>query len=269
MPELPEVETIVRDLAPVVTGRRIRSLAVLDRKLASASLRRVHGRVIQSVNRIGKEIVFDLGRNCRKKSPLWLCVHLRMTGRLVYTEESAQTRQKFLRARIDLDQGRLLFIDLRRFGIMRLLTDLTGAFPTGIEPLSEGFTARKLGELLAGSTAEIKPWLLRQDKIVGLGNIYASEILFAARIAPDRAASSLNATETKRLYNNTRRVLNRAIKYCGTTFSDFQGGHGQSGRFRRMLKVYGREGKTCFRCGGEILRLAQQGRSTFFCPDCQ
>lgn len=269
MPELPEVETVARGLSPLLVGRRVKKLEVFDQKLAVKPRQLPRNRAIQSVQRHGKEIVLDLCDTAARPARLWLCVHLRMTGRLIWMPPPYSPPERHLRARIALDQGDLLFIDARRFGTLRLLHDLTDAFPPGLEPLSPEFTPTIMAGLLGQSTQEIKPWLLRQDRLVGLGNIYASEILFAAKISPLRPAGSLSKAETRRLHNNTRRILERAIKYCGTTFSDFQDGRGQSGRFRRFLKVYGRDGAACRRCGQPIERIVQQGRSTFYCPSCQ
>lgn len=269
MPELPEVETVARDLAQCVAGKRIRRLEIFDPKLTINPAQFPRDRVIRSVTRIGKEVVFDLSAHTGKTRALWLSVHLRMTGRLIYTEETNSAETRHVRAIIILDRGSVLFKDSRRFGTMRLLTSLDKAFTGGLDPLSCAFSARKLAELLNGSRQEIKPWLLRQDRLVGFGNIYASEALFAARIAPDRTAESLTAPEIRRLYTNTRRLFARAIKYCGTTISDFQNGRGQDGGFRRFLKVYGRENRPCRRCGELIIRRVQQGRSTYHCPSCQ
>jgi len=268
MPELPEVETIVRGLAPLVGGCRVRKLKVYDPKLTIQPGQLPRGRIIHDVTRVGKEIIIDVSHKTGRKKPLWLCIHLRMTGRLIWSD-SPPTDTRHLRARLFLDRGNLLFFDSRRFGVLRLLTTLDNAFTNGIDPLSENFTVARLTELLADSRQEIKPWLLRQDRLVGFGNIYASEVLFAARLAPDRIAASLNPAEIKRLHSNTRRLLERAIKYCGTTFSDFLDGRGQSGGFRRLLKVYGREDQPCRRCKQPIICLVQQGRSTFYCPRCQ
>ncbi len=269
MPELPEVETVVRGLAPVLEGRKIHKLEVFDNKLAVRPRQLPRGRIITRVFRHGKEIVIDLSLKAKRNRPLWLCVHLRMTGRLIWNPPPYAPPERHLRARVSLDHGNLLFIDTRRFGTMRVLDSLENAFAAGLDPFSPEFTAAKLADLLHGSTQEIKPWLLRQDRLVGLGNIYASEILFAAKISPARPGGSLNRTEMRRLHGHTRRVLQRAIKYCGTTFSDFQDSRGQSGGFRRLLKVYGREDAPCRRCGQPIEKLVQQGRSTFFCPVCQ
>ena len=124
-------------------------------------------------------------------------------------------------------------------------------------------------ELLGTSAQPLKAWLLRQDRLVGLGNIYASEILHAARLSPFAGAGSLNGREVRRLHSATRRILQRAIRNCGTTFSDFQDARGASGSYQRLLAVYGRDGEGCRRCRATIERVVQQQRSTFYCPGCQ
>jgi formamidopyrimidine-DNA glycosylase len=145
---------------------------------------------------------------------------------------------------------------------------LADAQPAGAEPLAEDFTARSLADLLAGSRQNIKAWLLRQDRLVGLGNIYASEILHAARISPLRQAGSLDRADVGRLYRAKRRILRHAIEQRGTTFSDFQGTDGRTGGFRRYLAVFARAGAPCRRCKTPIERIVQNGRSTFYCPTC-
>jgi formamidopyrimidine-DNA glycosylase len=269
MPELPEVETVVRGLAPLLVGRKVRKLEVLDPKLDLHPSRLPRNRMIRRVHRHGKEIIIDLSQRGKPQKPLWLCVHLRMTGKLIWTPPPSAPPERHLRARIALDRGDLLFVDARRFGTMRLMSDLAGAFPPGLDPLAPEFTPAALADLLEQSIQAIKPWLLRQDRLIGLGNIYASEILFAAKIPPTRPAGSLTPDEIRRLHRHTRHLLERAIKYCGTTFSDFRDERGRSGRFRRFLKVYGREDDPCRRCGRPVQRLVQQGRSTFCCPACQ
>ena len=187
-----------------------------------------------------------------------------------------RTEPRHLRARFKLDGGALLFYDPRRFGTLEVVpadaaqpgapAELQGA---GVDPLGSAFTKAKLATLLEGSRQALKPWLMRQDKLAGIGNIYASEILFAARLHPERLAGSLDSGETTRLHAEIKRVLKAAIKHCGTTFSDFQDAHGAPGGFRRLLKVYGREGQACRACGALVQRVVQQQRGTFYCPACQ
>ncbi len=276
MPELPEVETVARQLAPLVEGRRVERVRLLD-----PLLRRVRGwrapagspgAGVARVFRHGKQVLFELRpngarRRARGESPLWLAVHLRMTGRLSVARRVPRERAH-LRAIFRLDDGVVLFHDVRRFGTIRWLKDPEDAAPGAIDPTTPAFTPASLASLLGTSRQEIKPWLLRQDRIVGLGNIYASEILHLARIAPIRPAGSLDRAERRRLHDATRRVLERAIENCGTTFSDFQDAYGVTGSYQELLSVYGREGEPCPRCGEPVVRLVQQQRSTFWCPGC-
>ena len=270
MPELPEVETVVRQLAPLVVGRSVRRLEIFDPKLqvAHADADAVAGRMIKRVERLGKQILIHLTDKKKSADPLWLCVHLRMTGRLIWSLAPGPVRPP-LRARLRLDKGYILFKDARRFGTLRLLDSLERAHPGGLEPLSEAFTSATLAALLAGSRQEIKPWLLRQDRLVGLGNIYASESLFDARLSPHRLAGSLTREEIGRLRRAILSILRRGIAHGGTTIADFENARGKSGGFQKMLKVYARTGQPCRRCGAIIRRFVQQGRGTFDCPHCQ
>lgn len=268
MPELPEVETVARQLAPLVEGRRILGVRIIDPKLEHPALRAdLPGARVLDCRRMGKQVVLRLhtARGHRR----WLCIHLRMTGRLQVLRAPPETRALPLRALLPMDRGCLVFADPRRFGTLRLVDRRAAAASAGREPLSRGFSAEILGSLLGRSRQAIKPWLLRQDRVAGLGNIYASEILFSARLAPDRPAGSLDAAETRRLHRAIRRVLRAAIAACGTTFSDFQDARGVEGSYARYLNVYGREGEPCRRCGTPVNRTVQQQRATFWCPRCQ
>jgi len=270
MPELPEVETVARQLAPLLCGRRVRRIEILDPRLGTVDARRIRGRRIRAVSRLGKQVALELAGRKAGDGTLWLAFHLRMTGRLVFDGAAETNGSKHLRAVLVLDRGSLFFLDARRFGVLRLCRSPEEVAPTGLDPLSDGFIPRALAALLAGSGQEIKPWLLRQDRLAGIGNIYASEILFAARIHPRRRAGSLSPAEARRLCASARRVLRRAVEHGGTTFSDFRDADGRTGSFQKFLAVYGREGEGCRRrCRGRIERAAQHGRSTFFCPRCQ
>ncbi|MCX7016703.1 MAG: bifunctional DNA-formamidopyrimidine glycosylase/DNA-(apurinic or apyrimidinic site) lyase [Candidatus Sumerlaeota bacterium] len=270
MPELPEVETIVSQLAPRLCGRVVRSFDVLDAKLKPLEGTAVVGRVVRQVIRRGKMALFELITAEDEVGALWLAVHLRMTGRLIWAERSASMeREGKPRLRIAFDHGTLSFFDVRRLGVASLFRSLEEAAPTGLEPLERRFTARGLSRLLQGGRQPIKPWLMNQGRVAGIGNIYASEILFASGIDPRRPADSLNQNEIRRLHAQTRRVLRRAIRCCGVTFSDFQDSEGRVGSYQKYLRVYGRAGEPCRMCGTPIQRIVQQQRSTFFCPKCQ
>lgn len=265
MPELPEVETVARQLNQSVPGSRVRAVEVIDPKYVPLGLEALAGLRFDGAERIGKRVLLSLHRG---KQSLLLAVHLRMTGRLIWAATAAAA-PPYARVRIFTDKGTLWFCDLRRFGVLELLAERPGAEAGGLEPLGPGFTVEALAGLLQGARGEIKPWLLRQDKIAGLGNIYASEILFAARVSPQKPAGKLDALDIDALQRHTTRILKLAVRNCGTTFSDFQDSRGEVGGYKRFLKVYQREGQPCPDCGSLIARLVQQQRSTFYCPHCQ
>ena len=268
MPELPEVETVARQLAPQIVGRTIRGLEILDPRLRDGPTPRVARRRIVDVTRSGKRVLIGLAPG-PYSTPLWLAVHLRMTGRLLWRARRAGPSPDHLRARLTLDRGMLLFADTRRFGTWSWYRRLEDTAPAGIDPLSAELTLEKLEEMTRDSTQNLKAWLLRQDRLVGLGNIYASEILHSARLSPLRPAGSLERKELRRLRSSTRRILERAIRNCGTTFSDFQDTRGLEGSYQQYLAVYDRTGEGCTRCREPIERIVQQQRSTFYCPACQ
>jgi len=262
MPELPEVETIARQLAPLLEGRRVIRVEVLDDRLAldAAGL---SGFSVKRILRIGKRLAVEL-----EAGPC-LRFDLRMTGRLTWSPNGAEFCRERLRAVVTLEDGRLLFHDIRRLGEVILCDSLDAARPAGVEPLDPSLTPEKLSELIAGSRQPLKVWLLRQDRLTGIGNIYASEIPFAAGLRPDRPVSELTPPERVKLLNAIRAVLTEAIAHRGTTFSDYRDGRGEPGSHQRHLRVYGRKDEVCPRCGGRITRIVQRQRSTFFCPECQ
>jgi formamidopyrimidine-DNA glycosylase len=270
LPELPEVETVARQLAPLLRGRVLRRIETLDPLLVVANRHAARGCAVRNVTREGKQVSFLLGPPAAAAPSCRLLCHLRMTGRLIWIA-AGETRHgtRHVRARLCFDGGCLLFVDPRRFGTLRVLPGATPAGPAALDPVSAACTAAALRRLLRGSRQELKAWLLRQDRLVGLGNIYASEILFTARLHPRRAAGSLDGSEVRALHRAVRAVLRRAIRHGGTTFSDFGDTHGLPGRFQRILSVYGRDGAACRRCGATVARIVQQGRSTFLCPRCQ
>ena len=272
MPELPEVETVARQLAPWATGRSIARLRFHDSRLRVGRTPTVKGRTIRDVRRIGKQVVLELGPAKADNRPLWLAVHLRMTGILLWSPDGPDATRPYLRATIELKppgSGAVLFVDTRRFGTFRWYRDPSRILGSAVDPLSEELTVARMRKLLQGSRQNLKAWLLRQDRLVGLGNIYAAEILHDCELSPLRHGDSLDANETRRLRTATRKILRRAIRNCGTTFSDFQDARGVEGSYQQFLAVYGREGQPCPRCGEPILRIVQQQRSTFYCAGCQ
>jgi formamidopyrimidine-DNA glycosylase len=286
MPELPEVETVVRQLAGVLPKQSCCSSTIVDKKIEPFSGLVLRGACVSEVFRLGKQIVISFLPRVRRKEKVFLVVHLRMTGRLlwlpkrsggeskvsstrIFVNEMRLSETQHLRAKLSFEQGDLLFLDVRRFGTFRLVWDLGCVSPKGIDPLALDFTVWTFREMLRLSRQEIKQFLLRQDKIVGLGNIYACEALFRAKISPQRMACSLVERESLLLHRAIINLLKQAIKNCGTTFSDFQNSDGAKGGFQKFLQVYQRDGQPCRRCKSEILRIVQQGRGTFYCPRCQ
>lgn len=269
MPELPEVETVARQLNQAIAGRRIKHVEIHDAKLCIDSSR-LAGCRIEGVGRRGKRVILELIPHRQRRIALWLCVHLRMTGRLLWRPQG--DRRDIVpkpRAVFELDRGKLYFADTRRFGTLEVCDRQADVLPAGVDPLSPELDSERLRMLIAGSPTPLKTWLLRQDRLVGIGNIYASEICFSARLNPRRPAGSLSLGEISRLLQAIRRVLRAAIRHCGTTFSDFQDSTGEMGGYAKYLKVYGRKGQPCRVCGTLIEQAVQQQRSTFWCPNCQ
>ncbi len=271
MPELPEVETVARGLCASLVGctiadvevRWVRSLIPPD---ATAFARHLIGQTITHVGRRGKWIVMALSGNKT------LLVHLRMTGRLVI-ESGERSDDPHLRVLFLLDDGRRLhFSDQRKFGRLWLVDDASEALgDLGPEPLAEDFTAARLQEMLSRRRGRIKPLLLNQRFLVGLGNIYTDEALWRAGIHPLRQADTLTPAEVQRLHRAIRAVLRAAIAGGGTTLADaaYQQADGRAGEFAGQLMVYGREGLGCPRCGTAIERMRVGQRGTHFCPHCQ
>ena len=282
MPELPEVEIVARQLKPLLEDREILALRVFDKKLSHLSRSRLKSWHVEEVYRRGKLVIIALKKRSAKK---YFAIHLRMSGRLIWSDskssgdeylsfymsgsKDAEKLTKHVRFVIEFKDGILSFVDTRRFGTAELSSREKDFFPIGVEPLSDEFTPRALEELIGRAKQPAKNFLLRQDKIVGLGNIYASEVLYLSRISPMRTIGSLSAKEIRLLHRSIVKVLTKAIEHCGTTFSDFQHTTGELGSFQNFLRVYGREGRNCRRCKTEILRTVQQQRSSFYCPSCQ
>ena len=273
MPELPEVETITCQLKKIITGRKIEKIEVTDPRLGQgARFRAVKNKKILAVTRRGKYIVFALEKGIN------LVIHLRMTGRLLW-QGGEPARTRYTRAVVYLGpqgekrsgqkSGWLLFDDQRRLGVIRIDNRLRVLDKLGPEPAGPGFNVSYLKNILKNSRMEIKDFLLDQGKIAGIGNIYASEVLFAAGIHPRRKAYSLRNSEINGLFRATRRVLKAAIRAQGTTFSRYADTRGRPGRFQASLKVYQRECQPCRLCRRPVRRIKQHGRSTFYCSKCQ
>lgn len=270
MPELPEVETICRKLrqghdhSPPLVGRRVMGTRLLwPGTLASPSPRRfrerIRGQVVRCVDRRGKYILLSLSRDV-------LVIHLRMSGSLAL-ERASTALSPYCRLLLRLGRGwRLVFRDPRKFGRVWLMDDPAAILdPLGPEPLTAGFTAQVLHERLSAHRRRIKPLLLDQSFIAGLGNIYVDESLHRAGIHPLTLSGDLTIPQTRLLWRSVRQVLRAAIRYNGTSFDSAYGG----GDFLKHLRVYRRAGQPCRRCGTPIERIIVAQRGTHYCPECQ
>jgi formamidopyrimidine-DNA glycosylase len=271
VPELPEVETIRRDLLPYVSGRAITRAWVSDNAprlvqlLAPAEfVRLLPGHRIEDVSRRGKYLIFNLDRGM-----LWV-VHLRMTGRLRHSDSECEP-DPYLRAKFGLGDGTwLCFNDVRKFGMMWLVDDWALVHSDiGPEPLSDEFEVAAFATLLKRRAAPIKSLLLDQTVLAGVGNIYADEALFAAGIDPRKAANKITRPKAARLHAAIIAVLNEALGDRGSSFRDYVDGRGNEGRHQLKVKVYQRTDQPCYTCGTPIRRVVVGGRSTHFCPKCQ
>jgi formamidopyrimidine-DNA glycosylase len=270
VPELPEVETIVRDLARLLPGAVIREVEVVHADLvegedAESFARALRGARVERVTRRAKNILLHLEDGL-------LRVNLGMTGRLlVRGPDTPPPTHPGVRFRLE-DGRELAYHDTRRFGrLMRHSRESYAAWEgdLGVEPLSAELTGEHLHDLARRSRVAVKSWLMDQRRVVGVGNIYASEALFRAGIDPRRPASSLSLEESARLRDEVRAVLQEAIDFRGTTFLDYRDARGERGGFVDRLRVYDREGLPCTACGEPVQRIVQGGRSTFFCARCQ
>jgi formamidopyrimidine-DNA glycosylase len=271
MPELPEVETIRRDLLPLVKGREIRSAWISENAPRLVQLvtreefaRLLPGRRIEDVSRRGKYLIFNLDRGM-----LWV-VHLRMTGRLRHSKSECEG-DPYLRAKFSLDDGTwLCFNDVRKFGMMWLVDDWALVHAgLGPEPLEAEFETAAFVGLLKRRSAPVKALLLDQTVLAGIGNIYADEALFAAGIDPRKAGNKISRPKAERLHDTTIEVLNEALADRGSSFRDYVDGQGNEGRHQLKVKVYQRTDEPCYVCGTPIRRVVVGGRSTHFCPKCQ
>jgi formamidopyrimidine-DNA glycosylase len=254
VPELPEVETIVRGLRPLVVGRRVvRARYLFPRVLQGGRCPPIEGQTVLAVRRRGKFILlqFDGGA---------LAIHLGMTGRLLSDAEQAT----HTRAVIEFDQGALIYDDIRQFGRMRW-----SAGEPAVGPDALSIAAGEFLERLSARRRQIKPLLLDQGFLAGLGNIYADEALFAARVHPRAMAHRLSRKRALALHAAIRDVLTAAIQHGGSSISDYVDPEGRRGGFQALHQVYGRDGEPCPRCGATLVRIVVAQRGTHLCPRCQ
>lgn len=302
MPELPEVETISLQLDSVLKGLRIADIEVLNKKSFVGDLGDVRGVRVVGVRRRAKITIIELENN------LFLAIHLKLTGQLIFRageQESKRVKEKyceqrdgpfavcelpnkFTRVIISFDNGeKLYFNDLRMFGWIKVLKDLgpTSSDPAGLRGVKElglekygpeandesTFTTDYFKGILEKTSKSIKIVIMDQEKLAGVGNIYANEALFTAGILPTKKANSLIEEEIKRLRDSILSVLKEAIKHKGSSDRDeaYRQITGEKGTYQNYLRVYGRVGQKCPKCGGIIKRIALGGRGTFYCPNCQ
>jgi formamidopyrimidine-DNA glycosylase len=275
MPELPEVEAVARALRPLVAGRTIRRCRVIHpiavrpssgrgaKQAAAIIEKNAEGRKIRAVERYGKYLVLALDRGC-------LILHFRLDGHLIWFDS------KEIKGHVDvafeLDRGTLGFADRRHFGRVQWCEspeEVPGIRALGVEPLSREFTSLQFGELLKTSRRPLKLFLLDQDKVAGIGNIYSSEAMWRARLDPHRPANEVSGVEARRLHKAIVEILRRALECCLHPAPNFRDPEWWFQGLESMIRVYGREGKKCRACGRLILRIEQGGRSTFWCRHCQ
>jgi formamidopyrimidine-DNA glycosylase len=273
MPELPEAETIVRDLRARIPGSTVTRVVVrhedvLHRGLSPAMFgRRLRGRSVTGVSRRGKNVVIEFDAGLR------LVINLGMTGRVVTSDAARAGELRHVAVSLHLRDGRaILYDDARRFGDLDLRDEAGWAArdaELGVEPLSDAFTAELLHALTRTSITPVRNWLLDQHRVAGVGNIYALEALFRAGIRPTRRARTLRRRETTALRDTLRDVLQESIDARGTTISDYRDASGEPGTFIGRLRVYDRQGEPCLTCGTAIKRVVLSNRSAFYCPACQ
>jgi len=257
MPELPEVETLCRQLREVIVGRQILSSRVIDPKLGL--LPPLAGKTVQSVVRHGKQMVWTIsGGMC-------LVFQLRMTGRFFWMEKN-EAMPPHARLELSFRGGRLILSDPRRFATVKpCMPPVPSPVPDGLEKLDP----KRLAEAASRRRLPVKSFLMDQKAVTGIGNIYASEILHGAGIDPIRPSGSLDPAEWKKIAAVTARILRKAVECRGSSISDWRDLFACHGEYQLHLRVYGRKGEPCTKCRSKVQRIVIAGRSTFFCPRCQ
>lgn len=289
MPELPEIETIKNGLREKVLQKPILKVVVNNASVIKNSksnfIKKLEGSKFTSIARRGKMLVFGVENETLGKKKYFLIARLGMTGRLVNFDDadalwgghSFESKKSFSYKHCHIvftfeGGGVLLFCDTRRFGYMEILDEkgLEKKLESfGPEPLDVEFTLKIFQEIIKGKKTNIKALLLNQKYIAGIGNIYADEILFEAKIDPRRSVDSLSSDEVKNIHRAIRNILKKAVANRGTTFSDYVDSSGEKGNFKRHLKVYGRGGMDCLGCKGKVKKIVIAGRGTSFCDMCQ
>lgn len=272
MPELPEVETVKRDLIPYLLGQRINAIRILDARVIRGIPPKkftegLKGRIFKDISRRGKAIIFRLDNGQH------LIVQLMMTGQLVHTKILPDIPLKETKVIFELSNGTYLnYNDQRLFGRLSLIAKLENFKHftlLGPEPFDVSFNPRFIKESLKKRSVAVKSVLMDHTFVAGIGNIYASEILFRSRIDPRRKANRIKSVEIESMHRMTLEVLDEAIRYRGSSMRNYRDGNGQKGKFNQLIKVYAREDEPCVSCTKPIIKIVQSGRSTFFCKQCQ
>lgn len=273
MPELPEVETVRRSLQPILENRKFSGVEVfyggmIKNVSAEEFSRTCTDKTITAIGRRGKYLLLELAGGYT------IVIHLRMTGQLIYTEQ-AEPLAKHTHLVFHLSGGgELRFIDIRKFGLVFLVSSgnwegCGGLAKLGLEPLAEEFTLEACCKVLDKQRGDLKSFLLNQTKIAGIGNIYADEILFAARLHPKKRVEALELGEAAALHSAIVAKLKEAVESRGTSISDYVDGRGEKGGFQKKLQVYSKKDQPCPRCGAKLVRMVAAGRGTVYCPQCQ
>ncbi len=267
MPELPEVETIRRQLAPVFEGRvleaiQFRYAGLLQNARPAEVQDALQGKPLQKLDRFGKFLIFRFPEN-------HLVFHLGMSGIFIRDERQSRYPQHIHVVMQFSGNQPLFYQDFRKFGKIWLYGPVLDFSEYGIDPFDKKFTLNHFRQLLHSTRKNIKQFLMDQHLIVGIGNIYANEMLFAAGILPTKRTDELTPEQEERLFASIRPILQKAIERFGTTYSAYRTVEGESGQNQHFLQVYHREGEPCYRCGTPIKKIVLGSRSTFYCPKCQ
>jgi formamidopyrimidine-DNA glycosylase len=279
MPELPEVEIIKLGLQKYLIGHKIEDIEILNSKSFEGSAKEVIGAKVLDIKRFGKGLVVELSNGKA------IAIHVKMTGQLIFrspatrkfpvsTEKVGELPGRSTRVIFKLDKGsQLFFNDTRKFGWIKIIDknsekDLPFFKNLGPEPFKD-LNEKIFLDIIAKSKLAIKLLIMDQSKIAGVGNIYANDALFEAKIDPRRPANSLSLSESKKLFNAILSVMEKSLRYGGSSQNTYVNVLGQDGEYQRHTLVYGKKDKACPRCGNSIIRITLGGRGTFFCPNCQ
>ncbi len=268
MPELPEVETLRRGLSPRLEGQCVKAVIIRESRLrwpvSSELITLLTGQTIQQIHRRGKYLLFKCTQG-------YLLIHLGMSGSLRIVSPDTPLKKHDHVDLIFTNSLCLRYHDPRRFGLILWTTDLQHPLldKLGIEPLDDAFDGNYLQQAAQGRHCKIKPFIMNHLIVVGVGNIYANEALFSAKIHPARSVATLSLSEYQRLATSIQTILAEAIQQGGTTLRDFSDSEGHPGYFRQSLQVYGREGQVCYHCGTLIEQQRLGQRTSYYCPTCQ